>query len=376
MRRGTSVEKGLERPIAAIGLMSGTSLDGIDAALIATDGVVVEATGTSLTIAYEGELRERLRGILGSRERTALTAGIEKELTLAHAEAVKRLLDLAGLRPGDIGVVGFHGQTILHAPEDGLTWQIGDGALLAAETGIDVVCDFRSADMEAGGEGAPLAPAYHRALAHGLEGPVAVLNVGGVANVTWIGDDGSLLAFDTGPGNALIDDWVMLKAGVASDLDGQMARAGRVAEALLNLLMANPYFDRHPPKSLDRNAFDISLLDYASQNDGAATLTAFTAASVACAAAFFPAPAKRWLVTGGGRLNPALMDELGGRLGVPVDPVEVAGWDGDALEAQAFGYLAVRSLAGLPLSFPTTTGAALPTAGGRIHKWLGQANPY
>jgi anhydro-N-acetylmuramic acid kinase len=371
MQRGATVEKGLERPIIAIGLMSGTSLDGIDAALVTTDGVTIDVTGASLTIPYETALRERLRGILGSRRRNGDIDRIETELTLAHAEAVRRLLDVAGLRPDDIGVVGFHGQTLMHAPEDRLTWQIGDGALLAAETGIDVVSDLRSADMDEGGEGAPLAPAYHRARARDLEAPAAVLNIGGVANVTWVGEDDSLLAFDTGPGNALIDDWVMRKAGAASDFDGRMARAGGVDEALLAQLLANPYFDRLPPKSLDRNAFDSSILGDISKNDGAATLTAFTAASVARAAAFFPAPAKRWLVTGGGRLNPALMDELARRLGVPVDPVEAVGWDGDALEAQAFGYLAVRSLAGLPLSFPTTTGAAAPTPGGKLDKRLG-----
>ena len=365
------MEKGLERPITAVGLMSGTSLDGIDAALIVTDGVTIQSIGASLTVEYESGLRRRLRSILGSREPNPGIDSIERELTLAQADAVKRLLDGAGLEAVDIGAVGFHGQTVMHAPEDGMTWQIGDSALLAAETGIDVVYDFRSADMANGGEGAPLAPVYHRALTRAMERPLVVLNIGGVGNVTWIGADDSLLAFDTGPGNALIDDWVMRHTGASSDLDGRLARAGCVDERALARLMANDYFDRAPPKSLDRNAFDINRLSRFSQNDGAATLTAFTAASVARASEFFPAPAGRWLVTGGGRLNPALMDELAQRLMAPVQPVEAVGWDGDALEAQAFAYLAVRSLAELPLSFPGTTGTVLPTPGGRLEKSYG-----
>ena len=365
------MEKGLDRTITAIGLMSGTSLDGIDAALLTTDGVTIQSTGASLTVDYDAGLRGRLREILGCRDRNDRIYSIERELTLAHRDVVLRLLDKAGLGARDVGVVGFHGQTVMHAPEEGLTWQIGDGALLATECGIDVVYDFRSADMAEGGEGAPFAPVYHRALSRGLERPLAVLNVGGVANVTWIGDDDSLLAFDTGPGNALIDDWVMRRTGVSSDIDGRLARAGRVDEAALGALMDNDYFDRQPPKSLDRNAFDINELSEYSDKDGAAILTAFTAESVARAAAFFPAPALRWLVTGGGRLNLALMAELSRRLTAPVQQVEEAGWDGDALEAQAFAYLAVRSLAGLPLSFPATTGTGAPTPGGRLEKRYG-----
>lgn len=365
------MEKGLDRPIAAIGLMSGTSLDGIDAALVTTDGVSIQSTGESLTVVYDSGLRGRLREILGCRDRDERIDSIERELTLAHAAAVRRLLDEAGLSAGDIGVVGFHGQTVMHAPEEGLTWQIGDGALLAAECGIDVVHDFRTADMKKGGEGAPLAPVYHRALARDLERPLAVLNVGGVANVTWVGADDSLLAFDTGPGNALIDDWVMRLTGEPSDMDGRLARAGEVDEAALEALLDNPYFNRVPPKSLDRNAFDIKRTAEYSVKDGAAILTAFTAASVARAAAHFPAPVRRWLITGGGRLNPALMAELSRRLDAPVQPVEAAGWDGDALEAQAFAYMAARSLAGLPLSFPSSTGTGAPTPGGRLEKSYG-----
>jgi anhydro-N-acetylmuramic acid kinase len=241
------MEKGLDRPITAVGLMSGTSLDGIDAALLTTDGITVESTGASLTVGYEDSLRSRLRNILGRRDRDENIDSIERELTLAHADAVRRLLDRAGLAAGGVGAVGFHGQTIMHAPEEGLTWQIGDGKLLAAETGIDVVYDFRSADMAKGGEGAPFAPVYHRALARDMERPLAVLNIGGVANVTWIGADDTLRAFDTGPGNALIDDWVMRRTGAPSDMDGELALAGEVDEAALAVLMDNDYFDREPP---------------------------------------------------------------------------------------------------------------------------------
>jgi anhydro-N-acetylmuramic acid kinase len=263
--------------------------------------------------------------------------------------------------------IGFHGHTILHRPETGRTWQIGDSALLARETGIDVVGDLRQADVAAGGQGAPLAPAYHGALAVPLEKPLAVVNIGGVANVTWIGRDGALLAFDTGPGNALIDDWVRRHTGAAADFDGRLAKNGSVDETVLAALLKHDYFNRPPPKSLDRDDFDAAPVAALSPADGAATLTAFTAAAVAQAKAVFPEPVVRWLICGGGRHNPALMAALAGRLGAPVAPIEQAGRDGDALEAQAFGYLAVRSLRGLPLSWPTTTGVPAPAPGGQLY---------
>jgi anhydro-N-acetylmuramic acid kinase len=347
----------------AIGLMSGTSLDGIDVAIITTDGRQQAEPGPALTVPYAPALRERLRAVLGG---TGPVAEVERALTEAHAEAVARF---AGEHGVSAAVIGFHGHTILHRPAERRTWQIGDGALLARLTGIDVVCDFRSADVAAGGEGAPLVPLYHAALAAGLDKPLAILNVGGVANVTWLGaEEGAILAFDTGPGNAPIDDWALRHLGRPVDLDGALARAGRVDTARLAAFLANPFFDRSPPKSLDRDdfvAFDDGGLGAA---DGAATLTAMTAAGIARAADHFPAPVRRWLVTGGGRHNPALMGELARRLAVPVAPVEAAGWDGDALEAQAFAYLAVRSLEGLPLSLPSTTGVARPMTGGRLFR--------
>jgi anhydro-N-acetylmuramic acid kinase len=296
---------------------------------------------------------------------TGAVADAERALTLVHADAVRTLIAEHAL--GGIDLVGFHGHTLLHRPDQRRTWQIGDGALLAASTGLDVVCDFRSADVAAGGEGAPFAPLYHWARAAALEKPLAVLNLGGVGNVTWIGaGPGDILAFDTGPANALIDDWALAHTGQPVDRDGALAAAGRVDQAHLARFLAHPFFRRRPPKSLDRDDFAGFVPAGLAAADGAATLTAMSAA--AAAAAHFPAPARRWLVTGGGRHNPVLMAELAGRLGVPVEPVERAGWDGDALEAQAFAYLAVRSLKRLPLSLPATTGVPTPMQGGVLHR--------
>jgi anhydro-N-acetylmuramic acid kinase len=362
----------------ALGLMSGTSLDGIDAALIRGDGRARVDPGPRLTVAYDDAFRARLRAAFGARdEGDSAVASVERELTLRHADAVGRLLAEADMRPGAVAVVGFHGHTILHQPEAGRTRQIGDGALLAAETGIDVVCDFRARDVAGGGQGAPLAPLYHAALAADLAKPLAVLNLGGVGNLTWIGsglgsgtgpDADEILAFDTGPGNALIDDWAARHTGRPVDTDGALARAGRIDEAALAALLDHPYFDRPPPKSLDRDAFDPAPVERLSPADGAATLTAFSAAAVARARDRLPAPPRRWLVTGGGRRNPVLMAALAERLEAPVAPVEAVGWDGDALEAQAFAYLALRSLEGLALSLPGTTGVARPMPGGVVHR--------
>ncbi|BBK32507.1 anhydro-N-acetylmuramic acid kinase [Allostella humosa] len=349
-------------PVLAIGLMSGTSLDGVDAALIETDGQRVRRLGHAVTVPYAPDFRERLRAVLGDR---GDVAGAARELTLRHGEAVGRLLDLAGVAAADVAVVGFHGQTILHRPADRLTRQIGDGALLAKLTGITVVDDFRSADVAAGGEGAPLVPVYHRALAAGLERPLAVLNIGGVANVTWIGPDDDLVAFDTGPGNALVDDWVMATTGRPFDEGGSLAAAGRVDGDVLKRLLAHPYFTRPAPKSLDRDELGRREWAHLSPADGAATLAAFTVEAVAAGQDLCPAAPSRWLVGGGGRHNQVLLDGLRQRLGVPVEPVEAVGWDGDALEAEAFAFLAVRSLRGLPLSLPRTTGVPQPMAGGR-----------
>lgn len=350
----------------ALGLMSGTSLDGIDAALIETDGKTVARFGPALTLPYPEPVRTALRA-------AALGEGpvepAEAEMTRLHAEAVARLLDQAGLGPDAIGVIGFHGHTLSHRPDQGHTHQIGDGAWLAAATGIRVVNDFRTADVAAGGQGAPLVPVFHRALATGIEAPLAVLNLGGVGNVTWIGEDGAMCAFDTGPGNALIDDWAQTHTGQPVDRDGALAAAGRVDLDRVAVFLSDPWFDLAPPKSLDRDDFArlaAKLTRGLSPADGAATLTAFTAAAVGAAQMHLPQPPRQWLITGGGRHNPLLMLALRQVLEVDVRPVEAVGWDGDALEAQAFGFLAARVLAGLPTTFPSTTGVPEPLGGGRI----------
>lgn len=290
-----------------------------------------------------------------------------------HLAAAQEFLAANGMTPSDLDLVGFHGQTVHHerptAERVGRTVQLGDGERLARGLGAPVAFDFRTADVAAGGEGAPLAPIYHaaRAKASGLEAPLAVLNLGGVANVTLIPpDEGELMAFDTGPANGMIDLWVQSKTEARFDQDGRFAGAGRVDEAALAALLAHPYFRVSGPKSLDRYDFPFDPVAHLSLEDGAATLTAFTAESVALGLrACAPAP-RAMIVSGGGRLNPVLMDAIRARSGVEVVLAEEAGWRGDAIEAEAFAYLAARTLAGLPISFPGTTGVAAPMTGGRI----------
>ena len=356
-------------PRLALGLMSGTSLDGIDAALIESDGAGLVKRRGWLTIPYDGTLREGLRNCLGG---SGDIDGVTGDMTRAHGRAVAALLAREGLEWRAVHVIGFHGHTIAHRPEEGLSWQIGDGGLLAELTGIDVVCDFRQADVANRGQGAPLAPLYHAALAEGLEKPLAVLNLGGVGNLTWLGAAGDILAFDTGPGCALLDDWMRRHLDVAYDADGALGQSGTVDETLLERLLAEDYFAKPPPKSLDRDDFAAVVAGLFTAGlpvpDGAATLTAFTARAVARAVDHLPEAPKRWLVTGGGRHNPTLMARLSEALAVPVEPVKTVGWDGDALEAQAFAYLALRSLLGLPLTLPSTTGAPRPLSGGVLHR--------
>jgi anhydro-N-acetylmuramic acid kinase len=357
----------------AIGLMSGTSMDGIDIALLETDGERVEALGPAGGRSYTPTERELLRSAVSEAafirdrdERPALLTEAEDLITETHARAVEDFLREYELASDEVDVIGFHGQTVLHRPEDGLTVQLGDGQRLADLTGIRVVYDFRANDIALGGQGAPLVPVYHQALAFSSEltMPVAVINIGGVANVTWVGADGTLLAFDTGPGNALIDDWVQQTAGLTHDEDGALAASGRADSKRLEAMLRHPYFLRKPPKSLDRNAFSLSPIAGMSPADGAATLTAFTAAALVFSLAHFPAPPAAYVVVGGGARNGALMAALRKLLpGQCVDADEL-GWSADNIEAQAFGFLAVRSLYGLPLSFPTTTGVPDAVTGG------------
>ena len=371
------------RTYRAIGLMSGTSMDGIDVALIETDGETVSRFGPSATQTYrpneEALLRaavEAARGLDDRNARPGILADAERMVTLLHADAVRTFLEAHRIDPSSIDVIGFHGQTVLHRPGDRLTVQIGDGAELANETGIPVVYDLRAADVAAGGQGAPLVPVYHRALASALRRPhpIAVLNIGGVANVTYINGIPDPYACDTGPGNALIDDFMRSRTGAVRDDNGEAAARGRVDEAAVAAVLAHSFFALKPPKSLDRNAFREWVTERASLaekivEDGAATLAAITAATIATIVPHLPEAPKSWIVCGGGASNPTLMRMLSERLApASVETASAAGWDADAIEAQAFAFMAVRYLRGLPITFPTTTGAPRPMTGGVLAK--------
>lgn len=356
----------------ALGLMSGTSMDGIDLAIVDTDGDSRVRRGPVATVPYPDAFRDRLRRALADAvtmtdrtDRPGILADVERELTERHAEAALRFLGDNVLQPSAVDVIGFHGQTVLHRPGRRLTVQLGDGPLLARLTGIDVVSDLRAADCAAGGQGAPLAPVYHRALvANVAERPVAVLNIGGVANVTWIGADGTLVAFDTGPGNALLDDWALRHTGEAVDRGGRLAASGEVDAPVLARALALPYFARTAPKSLDRNDFPLALVDGLSPPDGARTLVELTCRTIAVSRDVMPAAPRLWIVCGGGRHNGFLMDRLAAILPEPVVSAEAVGANGDSVEAEAWAYLAVRALEDLPISFPGTTGAPRPLGGG------------
>ncbi len=352
-----------------IGLMSGTSLDGVDVALLQTDGEARIVREAFLTVPYDAELREEIRACFGTPpdKLDEKARAAERLLTEAHAQAINRLLKERSVQPQDIDMIGFHGQTISHAPDKGYTCQLGDGALLAELTGIPVVCDFRTADVKAGGQGAPLAPVYHQALAAAEEKPLVFLNIGGVANVTYVGENDELVAFDTGPGNALLDDWMLKKTGQAYDTDGKSARSGKADAVVLQKLLAHPFFAMRPPKSLDRGDFASKDWEHLNLEDGAATLADFTVESIAQAARHFPAPPKQWILTGGGRHNDFFVEKLKQKIGAAVRHIDDIGIDGDATEAEAFGYLAVRSMRGLPLSFPLTTGVPQPLTGGKLY---------
>lgn len=358
-------------PVRALGAMSGTSLDGVDAAIVLTDGERISGFGRSAWRPYAPAERAILRAALGRWPGEAGVAEAARVVEDAHAVV------LSGF--GEAQLVGFHGQTLAHEPGGRGTHQAGDGALLAEALGRPVVWDFRSADVALGGQGAPLAPFFHFALARhiGADAPVAFLNLGGVGNLTWVDPrapapeaEGALLAFDTGPANAPIDDLMRARRGADCDRGGALARTGRVDEAVLSRFLADPHFARIPPKSLDRNAFSWLLAEVAglSDADAAATLTAAAAAAVARGAEHFPAPVREVLVAGGGRRNATLMAMLAELLTVPVRPVEAVGLDGDMLEAQAFAHLAVRVVRGLPTSAPGTTGVRAAVCGGILSR--------
>lgn len=366
----------------AIGLMSGTSMDGVDVACVETDGEAAVTLGPTGHFPYNDADRALLRNALGEAAtlhdrdaRPGVLAFAEKMVTDRHAEAVETFLRDNRLEAGAIDLVGFHGQTVLHRPKERLTVQIGDGPALAARLGIDVAYDFRAADVAAGGQGAPIVPIFHRALASvgGMKDEVALLNIGGVGNLTFVADRAEPIACDTGPGNALIDDLMLQRTGAPIDRHGHMAARGRVNEAALLRMLAHPYFDAPPPKSLDRNAFALDAVARLPTEDAAATLTAFTAASVLRLFPHLPTPPQLLIVCGGGARNPILVRELVTRLPCRVTTADAVGWSADSMEAQAFAYLAVRAAAGLPFTFPTTTGAPRPMSGGRIARAPGRA---
>jgi anhydro-N-acetylmuramic acid kinase len=362
-----SISVATPRLKTAIGAISGTSMDGIDIALIETDGAAVVRPGPGRMAPYPAELRAKLQDFLTdpARAETDPLVELEQAVTQAFIDAIADFMAREAIDPAGVDLIGLHGQTVWHRPEKRFTRQLGSGRAMADALGIATVDGFRQADVAAGGHGAPLAPLYHAALARDLAQPLMVLNLGGVGNVTYI-DGATVLAFDTGPGSALIDDQMRRRFGRAYDAGGEVAQLGTVDTALLAALQADPFFAVPAPKSLDRNAFHRRAegVDRLADHDAIATLTAFTIRSVALALRQVPQAPQLWLVTGGGRHNRFIMGGLAAELGVPVRPVEAVGWNGDLIEAQCFGYLAVRSALGLPLSLPGTTGVPRPMPGG------------
>ncbi len=367
-------------PIWAVGLMTGTVLDGnIDVALLKTDGETIDTFGAYTLAPYSTETRRLLEETLRQARRwnfegpePEIFRQAEEALTRSQAEAVRQLVQQAGLAMGEIGIVGFHGQTVLHrAPANGrlgATRQLGDGHLMAKILGTRVAFDFRSADVRAGGQGAPLAAIYHAALLRGIDrtGDTAILNLGGVGNITWWDGADLLVAFDTGPANAPLNDFVKSHGLGEMDRDGALAATGRVDEERLARLLEHSYLNAPYPKSLDRFDFTSAMADGLSPADGAATLSAFTASAVGKALDLLPHRPKRLIVSGGGRHNPTIMGMLKERAKVEAVSADHFGWRGDAVEAECFAFLAVRVLSGLPISFPTTTGVAEPLTGGRL----------
>jgi len=353
--------------------MSGTSADGIDAALLQTDGRTVKSFGPTYHKAYPEVLKAAIHQAFG-RPPNADTILLEKMVTEQHAEAVFALLKRANLTSEDVDLIGFHGQTLFHKPpqfrgDKGETHSIGDGYLLSSLTGLPVIDQFRLNDIAQGGQGAPLVAIFHQALARDLDKPLAFLNIGGIANVTWLGEKNSdILAFDTGPGNALMDDWVRNYCDIPWDEDGKIAAKGTVHEDIVRKWLSYPYFSQTLPKSLDRQCFHSSLADVAEIpfEDALATLTAFTAATLQKALHFFPEEPKLWVISGGGAHNTTLIRMIREGVRGEVKRASELGLNGDALEAQAFAFLAVRSLRKYPLTFPGTTGVARPLTGGRL----------
>lgn len=350
----------------ALGLMSGTSLDGIDVALVETDGMDYTKTLAFETFPYEKAERAAIKAAFGQRFSSDITDKAEVVLTTAHIRAVQNFLKDQSQKPE---IIGFHGQTILHDPSQKFTWQIGDSAKLASAVGIDVIGDMRMADVKAGGQGAPLLPLCHRAFASNLEKPIAILNMGGVGNITWLGKERTdILAFDTGPANALIDDVVSSQTNQSYDVDGKLARSGKANEKILEKWLSHEYFLKKPPKSLDRDEWDVSDIEKLSLEDAVATLSEFTVRSILLSLQSLPDTPRVLYIAGGGRHNNYMMSRLKEELDFDVETIDTLGWNGDALEAEGFAYLAVRSLLGLAITLPTTTGVAEPQTGGKLYK--------
>lgn len=362
----------MEGPIVSLGLMSGTSLDGIDAAVIETDGEIVTDIGPSLSIPYPDEFRAWLKAAVErAAQSNSLTADatLIRELTSLHIVCINKLLD--GEEEGGKWkrpkIIGFHGHTTLHRPELRITQQIGDPIQMANETLIPVVSDFRTLDVKEGGQGAPLAPVFHASMLGSKSRPVVIVNIGGISNITWIGPDpNDVIAFDTGPGNGLMDAWIEQTTGKRFDEDGQLSAQGIVDQSVLDTLLDHSYFKLKYPKSLDRSDFSINALEGMSPSDGAATLLAFTVNSIVAGLKLCPNPPEALYVTGGGRHNLTLMSQLSVACPCQVHPIEDEGWNGDMIEAQAFAFMAVRSLRNLPLTFTNTTGARSPISGGKL----------
>lgn len=350
----------------AIGLMSGTSLDGIDVALVRTDGMDYTELLDFQLFEYAESVQNTIRNVLGSRHASSETAQATALLTDTHIAAVKAFMEG---RDEKVDIIGFHGQTIMHDPSQRFTWQIGDSAKLAGETAIDVIGDMRMADVEAGGQGAPLLPLCHRAFASDVQKPIAVINLGGVGNITWLGEQRTdILAFDTGPANALIDDLVKKKTSERYDSDGRLAAAGKPNEKMIEGWIAHEYFKRPAPKSLDRDEWDVRAVYDLDLHDAVATLSEFTVRSILKSLELLPEKPRALYAAGGGRHNKFIMEQLNAALPYDVKSVEDLGWNGDGLEAQGFAYLAVRSLLGLALTLPKTTGVPEALSGGTLYK--------
>lgn len=349
----------------AIGLMSGTSADGVDAALIRTDGQSQIDFLGAITVPYTATLRTDLLQIAQTDVPLADVLRRQAALTLAHETAIRQLLDTLALPPADVDVIGFHGHTIRHLPDEQLTWQLGDPQLLAERLQIAVVSDFRRRDMAAGGQGAPLVPLFHQQLCRSLPKPFVILNLGGVGNLTWLGDAEAIVASDTGPGCGLLDAWAEQHFGVAMDTDGRLSQQGTVNAAAVAAVLQQPFFQRPLPKSADRFDFDCSPLKSLSPHDGLATLCALTAEAVEMAVQRLPSPPRTTYVTGGGSRHPLIMRLLAERLG-DVQPIEALQLRWDSMEAECFAWLAVRRMRGLMISLPSTTGCRIATSGGNV----------